>query len=68
MPINVFIKMKKLYVYCNFTDKEVSYDASILNNEKVLIQNYNQHQKGILKPYESIVFYQKAEIKHLLLH
>ena len=54
MPINVFIKMK------NFTDKEVSYDASILNNEKVLIQNYNQHQKGILKPYESIVFYQKS--------
>ena len=31
-----------------------------LNNEKVLIQNYNQHQKGILKPYESIVFYQKS--------
>ena len=51
---------EELYVYCNFTDKEVSYDASILNNEKVLIQNYNQHQKGILKPYESIVFYQKS--------
>ena len=51
---------EELYVYCNFTDKEVSYDASILNNEKVLIQNYNQHQKGTLKPYESIVFYQKS--------
>ena len=51
----VILVIKKLVM-----DKEVSYDASILNNEKVLIQNYNQHQKGILKPYESIVFYQKS--------
>ena len=59
--------MKKLYVYCNFTDKEVSLHASILKNEKVLIQNYNQHQKGILKPYESIVFI-KSEPKLCFLH
>ena len=29
-------------------------------NEKILIKNYEKHQKGTLKPYESIVFYQKS--------
>lgn len=53
-------KDEEMIVYCNFTDKEVSYDASILNDEKILIQNYEKHQKGTLKPYESIVFYQKS--------
>ena len=57
MPINVFIKMKN---YCNFSNQEVGYDTSILNDEKILIKNYEKHQKGTLKPYESIVFYQKS--------
>lgn len=51
---------EELYVYCNFSNQEVGYDTSILNDEKILIKNYEKHQKGILKPYESIVFYQKS--------
>ena len=31
-----------------------------VNDEKILIKNYEKHQKGTLKPYESIVFYQKS--------
>ena len=54
---------EELYVYCNFTDKEVSYDASILNNEKVLIQNYNQHQKEFLNPMKVLFSIKKAEPK-----
>ena len=53
-------KDEKMIVYCNFSNQEVSYDASILKDEKILIQNYENHQKGTLKPYESIVFYQKS--------
>lgn len=49
-----------MIVYCNFSNQEVGYDPSILNDEKILIKNYEKHQKGILKPYESIVFYQKS--------
>ena len=56
---NDFIKMKN-FVYCNFSNQEVGYDTSILNDEKILIKNYEKHQKGTLKPYESIVFYQKS--------
>ena len=51
---------EELYVYCNFSNQEVGYDTSILNDEKILIKNYEKHQKGTLKPYESIVFYQKS--------
>lgn len=54
---------EELYVYCNFTDKEVSYDASILNNEKVLIQNYNQHQKELLNLMKVLFSIKKAEPK-----
>lgn len=53
-------KDEEMIVYCNFSNQEVVYDASILNDEKILIQNYEKHQKGTLKPYESIVFYQKS--------
>ena len=53
-------KDEELYVYCNFSNQEVGYDTSILNDEKILIKNYEKHQKGTLKPYESIVFYQKS--------
>ena len=53
-------KDEEMIVYCNFSNQEVGYDPSILNDEKILIKNYEKHQKGILKPYESIVFYQKS--------
>lgn len=53
-------KDEEMIVYCNFSNQEVVYDSSILNDEKILIQNYEKHQKGTLKPYESIVFYQKS--------
>lgn len=53
---------EELYVYCNFTDKEVSYDASILNNEKVLIQNYNQHQKEFLNPMKVLFSIKKQSL------
>ena len=52
-----------MIVYCNFSNQEVGYDTSILNDEKILIKNYEKHQKGTLKPYESIVFYQKRGCK-----
>ena len=55
-------KDEEMIVYCNFSNQEASYDASILKDEKILIQNYENHQKGTLKPYESIVFYQKRVI------
>lgn len=51
-----------------FSNQEVGYDTSILNDEKILIKNYEKHQKGTLKPYESIVFYQKSRAQALLLH
>lgn len=51
---------EEMIVYCNFSNQEVGYDTSILNGEKILIKNYEKHQKGTLKPYESIVFYQKS--------
>ena len=53
-------KDEEMIVYCNFSNQEVGYDTSILNDEKILIKNYEKHQKGTLKPYESIVFYQKS--------
>lgn len=53
-------KDEEMIVYCNFSNQEVGYDSSILNDEKILIKNYEKHQKGTLKPYESIVFYQKS--------
>lgn len=55
-----FYKDEEMIVYCNFSNQDVVYDSSILNDEKILIQNYEKHQKGTLKPYESIVFYQKS--------
>ena len=55
-----FYKDEEMIVYCNFSNQEVGYDPSILNDEKILIKNYEKHQKGTLKPYESIVFYQKS--------
>ena len=57
---NMFYKDEEMIVYCNFSNQEVGYDTSILNDEKILIKNYEKHQKGTLKPYESIVFYQKS--------
>ncbi len=30
-------KDEEMIVYCNFSNQEVSYDASILKNEKILI-------------------------------
>lgn len=42
-----------------FSNQEVGYDTSILNDEKILIKNYEKHQKGTLKPYESIVLSRK---------
>ena len=53
-------KDEEMIVYCNFSNQEVGYDTSILNGEKILIKNYEKHQKGTLKPYESIVFYQNS--------
>lgn len=46
-------------VYCNFTNQELNYDSSYISqNTIILIQNYDNHEIGKLRPYEAIVFYQ----------
>lgn len=49
---------QELIVYCNFTDKTVTYDNSYLHDPSIIIQNYDEHTQGILQPYEAIVFIQ----------
>lgn len=49
-----------LTVYCNFTNRYVTYDASFLQgDEDVLISNYDDHNVGHLRAYEAIVFIRK---------
>ncbi len=41
-------KDEEMIVYCNFSNQEVGYDTSILNDEKILIKNYEKHQRELL--------------------
>lgn len=46
---------KKLYVLCNFTDKEAEYDC-VPDNAKLLIGNYDYQVVGCLRAYEAVVY------------
>ena len=51
----------KLSVICNYGKDIAKIDESLMPKEEdeILISNYNKHESGMLKPYESIVFLHK---------
>lgn len=50
---------QELFVYCNFTNKEIEVDMSgVKNNSIILISNYSEYQPGVLNAYQGIVFLQ----------
>ena len=44
------------YTVVNFTNDTVTYDSSVLENADVLIGNYGNAKKGILRPAEAVVY------------
>lgn len=53
---------QELVVFCNFSDQQVVYDQSFIQNHaNILIQNYEDHQQGYLRAYEAVVFIQNLK-------
>lgn len=47
-----------LYVLCNFKEPTFTFDAKFIDSQaKVILSNYDNPTKGILRAYEAIVFY-----------
>lgn len=47
-----------LYVLCNFKEPTFTFDASFIDKEaKVILANYDNPTRGILRAYEAVVFY-----------
>ena len=46
---------KTLYVFCNFTDKNIEYEG-VPDNSKLLIGNYDSQIDGCLRAYEAVVY------------
>lgn len=44
------------YTVVNFTNDTVTYDSSVLEDADILIGNYENAQKGILRPAEAVVY------------
>lgn len=50
---------QEVFVYCNFSKQDVEVDMSHIDTKAtVLIANYQEHKRGMLQPYEAIVFLQ----------
>ncbi len=47
---------QKIYVLCNFTDKMLKIKEYPFLEEKILLSNYPESTKSILKPYEARVY------------
>lgn len=55
-----FHESEEIYVFSNFTDKEQKIEETIIPDyAKIVLGNYKKHQKGILMPYETIVYQTK---------
>ena len=44
------------YTVVNFTNDTVTYDSSVLEDADILIGNYENAQKGTLRPAEAVVY------------
>lgn len=52
-----FCEEGEIYVFSNFTAEQQEIDESILpEGVKIVLGNYEEHQAGILKPFEAIVY------------
>ncbi|KKE78256.1 alpha,alpha-phosphotrehalase [Oceanobacillus caeni] len=52
-------KNEKLVVLSNFYGNEIEIDVPLKDDAGVLISNYSDVKRNILRPYESVVFYMK---------
>ncbi|MFB4472124.1 alpha,alpha-phosphotrehalase [Oceanobacillus caeni] len=52
-------KNEKLVVLSNFYGNEIEIDVPLKGDAEVLISNYSDVKRNILRPYESVVFYMK---------
>ncbi len=46
----------KIYVLVNFTLNEVKFQADFLKNANLIFGNYQENEKGILRPLEAVIF------------
>ena len=47
----------QIYVFCNFTEEEQALDESMVpEGAALLLGNYKEHQRGLLKAYEAVVY------------
>ncbi|MDH6367329.1 MULTISPECIES: alpha-glucosidase C-terminal domain-containing protein [Breznakia] len=50
-------KNEKIFVLCNFSANEITYDPSLFPKEKhTILANYKDQKGGILRAYEAIVW------------
>ena len=54
------IENKKIYVLVNFTLDEVKFSAEFLSQAKLIFGNYENHDAGILRPLEAVIFEEAA--------
>ncbi|WP_167959155.1 glycoside hydrolase family 13 protein [Anaerosporobacter faecicola] len=47
---------KEWTILCNFSEQEVTCKYANLTGKKLIISNYEEHKKGILQPYEALVY------------
>lgn len=52
-----FTENGELVVCCNFTEKEQVWKEDMVSSQaNIILCNYNEHKKGMMQPYEAVVY------------